>query len=39
MKTNARKYISLLLALCMVMSLLPAAALAASDGNCTGDHS
>lgn len=38
MKTNARKYISLLLALCMVMSLLPAAALAASDGNCTGDH-
>ena len=38
MKTNARKYISLLLALCMVMSLLPAAALAA-DGNCTGDHS
>lgn len=39
MKTNARKYISLLLALCMVMSMLPAAALAASDGNCTGDHS
>lgn len=38
MKTNARKYISLLLALCMVMSLLPAAALAA-DGNCTGNHS
>ena len=38
MKTNARKYISLLLALCMVMSLLPAAALAA-DGNCTADHS
>ena len=38
MKTNARKYISLLLALCMVMSLLPATALAA-DGNCTGDHS
>ena len=37
MKTNARKYISLLLALCMVMSLLPATALAA-DGNCTGDH-
>ena len=38
MTTNARKYISLLLALCMVMSLLPATALAA-DGNCTGDHS
>ena len=38
MKINARKYISLLLALCMVMSLLPATALAA-DGNCTGDHS
>lgn len=39
MKTNARKYISLLLALCMVMSLLPAAALASADGNCTGNHS
>lgn len=38
MKTNARKYISLLLALCMVVSILPATALAA-DGNCTGDHS
>lgn len=38
MKTNARKYIGLLLALCMVMSLLPATALAA-DGNCTGNHS
>lgn len=38
MKTNARKYISLLLALCMVVSILPAAALAA-DGNCTGNHS
>lgn len=38
MKINARKYISLLLALCMVMSLLPATALAA-DGNCTGNHS
>lgn len=37
MKTNARKYISLLLALCMVVSILPATALAA-DGNCTGDH-
>ncbi len=39
MKTNARKYISLLLTLCMVMSLLPAAALASADGNCTGNHS
>lgn len=39
MKTNARKYISLLLALCMVVSLLPAAALASADGNCTGEHS
>lgn len=40
MKTNARKYISLLLALCMVMSLLPATALAAgADDNCTGEHS
>ncbi len=38
MKTNARKYISLLLALCMVVSILPATALAA-DGNCTGEHS
>ena len=38
MKINARKYISLLLTLCMVMSLLPATALAA-DGNCTGNHS
>lgn len=38
MKINARKYISLLLALCMVMSILPATALAA-DGNCTGNHS
>lgn len=37
MKTNARKYISLLLTLCMVVSILPATALAA-DGNCTGDH-
>ena len=37
MKINARKYISLLLALCMVVSILPATALAA-DGNCTGDH-
>lgn len=37
MKINARKYISLLLALCMVLSMLPATALAA-DGNCTGDH-
>ena len=37
MKINARKYISLLLALCMVVSILPAAAQAA-DGNCTGDH-
>ena len=39
MKTNARKYISLLLALCMVMSLLPAAALAATTENNHGDHS
>lgn len=38
MKINARKYISLLLALCMVVSILPATALAA-DGNCTGEHS
>ena len=38
MRTNARKYISLLLALCMVLSMLPATALAA-DGNCTGEHS
>lgn len=37
MKINARKYISLMLALCMVVSILPATALAA-DGNCTGDH-
>ncbi len=37
MKINARKYISLLLTLCMVLSMLPATALAA-DGNCTGDH-
>ena len=28
MKTNARKYISLMLALCMVVSILPATALA-----------
>lgn len=39
MKTNARKYISLLLALCMVMSLLPAAALAATTENNHGEHS
>lgn len=39
MKTNARKYISLLLALCMVMSLLPAAALAAGADDDHGDHS
>lgn len=39
MKTNARKYISLLLALCMVMSLLPAAALAAGAGDDHGEHS
>lgn len=38
MKINARKYISLLLTLCMVLSMLPATALAA-DGNCTGEHS
>ena len=38
MKTNARKYISLLLALCMVMSLLPAAALAATTENNHGEH-
>ncbi len=39
MKTNARKYISLLLALCMVMSLLPATALAAGVDDDHGDHS
>lgn len=39
MKINARKYISLLLALCMVMSLLPAAALAATTENNHGEHS
>lgn len=40
MKTNARKYISLLLALCMVVSMFPATALAAgADDNCTGEHS
>lgn len=39
MKTNARKYISLLLALCMVMSLLPATALAAGPDDDHGDHS
>ena len=39
MKTNARKYISLLLALCMVMSLLPAAALAAGPDDDHGEHS
>uniref|UniRef100_UPI004026C50B S-layer homology domain-containing protein n=1 Tax=Candidatus Scatomorpha intestinigallinarum TaxID=2840923 RepID=UPI004026C50B len=39
MKTNARKYISLLLALCMVMSLLPAAALAAGADDDHGEHS
>lgn len=38
MKTNARKYISLLLALCMVMSLLPATALAATTENNHGEH-
>lgn len=39
MKINARKYISLLLALCMVMSLLPAAALAAGADDDHGEHS
>lgn len=39
MKTNARKYISLLLALCMVMSLLPATALAAGPDDDHGEHS
>lgn len=39
MKTNARKYISLLLALCMVMSLLPATALAAGADDDHGEHS
>lgn len=39
MKTNARKYISLLLALCIVMSLLPAAALAAGADDDHGEHS
>lgn len=38
MKTNARKYISLLLALCMVMSLLPVSAWAAGADNDHGDH-
>lgn len=39
MKINARKYISLLLALCMVMSLLPATALAAGADDDHGEHS
>lgn len=39
MKIDARKYISLLLALCMVMSLLPAAALAAGADDDHGEHS
>lgn len=39
MKTNARKYISLLLALCMVMSMLPATALAAGADDDHGEHS
>lgn len=39
MKTNARKYISLLLALCMVVSLLPASALAAGADDDHGEHS
>lgn len=39
MKTNARKYISLLLALCMVMSMLPATALASGADDDHGDHS
>lgn len=39
MKTNARKYISLLLALCMVVSILPATALATETENDHGDHS
>lgn len=39
MRTNARKYISLLLALCMAMSLLPATALAATTENNHGEHS
>ena len=39
MKTNARKYISLLLALCMVVSILPATALAAGADDDHGEHS
>lgn len=39
MRTNARKYISLLLALCMVVSILPATALAAGVDDGHGDHS
>lgn len=39
MKTNARKYISLLLALCMVVSILPATALASGADDDHGDHS
>ncbi len=39
MKTNARKYISLLLALCMVVSLLPASALASGADDDHGEHS
>lgn len=40
MKTNTKKCITLLLALCMVVSMFPATALAAgADDNCTGEHS
>lgn len=39
MKINARKYISLLLALCMVVSILPATAMATETENDHGEHS
>lgn len=39
MKIDARKYISLLLALCMVVSILPATALAAGADDDHGEHS
>ena len=39
MKTSARKYISLLLALCMVVSILPATALASGADDDHGEHS
>ena len=39
MKINARKYISLLLALCMVVSILPATALASGADDDHGEHS